>query len=62
METVNTVYIKDMVDTERGTLENSLQEITLDSNRENCHNNTKKTNTYIREFSIHVPQRFLSKP
>ena len=41
MDTVNAVNKEYMVDTMRETLENSSQEITLDSNMENCHNNIK---------------------
>ena len=59
-DTVNTVNKEDMIDTKREILGNS-QEITLDSNRENCHNSNQKTSTYTIEFSIHVTQRFLSK-
>ena len=63
MDTVNTVNEEDMmVDTKKEILWNSSQDINLDSNRENCQNNIKKTSTYTREFSIHVLQRFLSKP
>ena len=36
MDTVNMVYKEDMVDTKREILENSSQEITLDSNNENA--------------------------
>ena len=39
VDTVNMVNKEDMVDTKRVILENSPQEITLDSNKQNCHDN-----------------------
>ena len=41
MDTLYMVNRGGTADTKRGMLENSPQEITLDSNRENCHDNTE---------------------
>ena len=56
MDTVKMVNKEDKVDTKRGTLENSSQEITSDSNKENCHNQYRKTSTYCYVWQC----RFLS--
>ena len=42
MDTVNIVENKDMKDTKGERLENCSQEISLDSNKKNCHKNTDK--------------------
>ena len=44
----NLVNKEDMIDTKREILQKSLQEITLDSNKENCYNNTKKVTPIAR--------------
>ena len=41
MDRVNVVNKEDMTDTKNKILGNSSQEITLDSNRENCYNSIK---------------------
>ena len=52
MDTVNMVNNEDMIGTKKERLENSLQEITSDNNRENCHNNAEKL--------IPIPERNLA--
>ena len=42
MDTVNTINNEDMEGTKRERLASCLQEISLDSNRKNCHENTDK--------------------
>ena len=51
-DTVNKVHKEDMVDTKREILENTSQEITADSNRENCHDNTEKLTPIVENSAF----------
>ena len=62
MDIVDTVHNGDMVDTKREMLENSSQEITLDSNKENCHINTKKLTPIPENLAVMFHRDFYLKP
>ena len=62
MDTVNMVHKEDMVDTKREILENSSQEITLDSNRENCPDNTEKLAPIPENLAFMFHKDFYPKP
>ena len=62
MDTVHMVNKGDMVDTKREILENSPQEITLDSNEVNCHDNTEKPTSIPENSAFMFHRDFYLKP
>ena len=62
MNTVNTMNNKDMEDTKRERLESCLQEITLDSNRKNHHENTGKLAPIAENSVFMFHEDFYPKP
>ena len=61
-DTVNTVNKEDMIDNEREILGNSSQEITLDSNRKNCHNDIKNLAPIQENLAFMFHRDFYPKP
>ena len=62
MDTVNLVENEDMKDTKRERLENCSQEISLDNNRKNCHENTDKLVPILENSAFMFHKDFYLKP
>ena len=62
VDTVNMVYKENMVDTKREILENSSQEITLDTNRKNWQDNTEKLTPLPENLAFMFDKDFYLKP
>ena len=62
MDIVNTINQEGMVDTKKEILEKSSQEITSDSNRENCHDNTERLTPIPENSAFMFHKDFYLKP
>ena len=62
MDTVNVMNSEDIVGTKRERLGKSLQEITLDSNKENCHDNVEKLTPIPENSAFMFHRDFYLKP